>query len=149
MNKVYLSGIQEITKALKDGKVVFEEYPSNHTYRHRAIRLINGILISSYVGKTNNSIFMNDYICLNSEDTKFYYEEKEPVKLEVGKFYKTRDGEKVICVFKSTNEDDNRPYFFSSVGGDGPFSMWTTEDGFCSENAKEKFKNDVVDYWED
>lgn len=149
MNKVYLSGIQEITKALKDGKVVFEEDTANKVAKYRAIRLINGILISSYVGKTHVSIFMNDYICLNGGDSKFYYEGKAPIKLEVGKFYKTRDGEKVICVFKSTNEDDGRPYFFSSVGGDGPFSMWTTEDGFCSENAKEKFKNDVVDYWEE
>ena len=150
MNKVYLSGIQEITKALKDGKVVFEEDTDNKIDKYRAIRVINGILISSYIGNNHDSIFMNDYICLNGGGSKFYIEEKEPIKLEVGKFYKTRDGEKVCCFYKyksnvydfnwafiKVNEQPDRAIFKSRDNG----RQWTSENAYHGD--------DIVDYWKE
>lgn len=88
MKKVYLETPEAVIKALKDGKVVKSK---NVKYR-----LIDGIICSlnEEDGRTmwtvGNSIF--EY-----EDA--YIDDTEPLKIEVGKWYKTRGNQKARCYF--------------------------------------------------
>lgn len=134
--KVYLNTVEDLTKALNEGKTLIDD--NNNKYKK-----INSILVCFL---PSGAYINGDILCVNQR--KYYYEEKEPLKIEVGKFYKTRDGKKVICAYKSKSAKDVRPYFFSSVGGDEIFSMWTTGNGFCRDEEK-TYKEDIVDYWED
>lgn len=139
--KVYLNTIEDLTKALKDGKTVYYDCDDEEEME---IKLVNGLLVQKY-----EEVYYVGPGDLKFDTNEFYIKEKEPLKIEVGEFYKTRNGKKVICAYKSKHEKDGRPYFFSSVGGDELFSTWTAENGFCSGNEKEIYKRDIVDYWED
>lgn len=79
MKKVYLEIPEAVIKALKEGKVV-----KSKNVKYRLIDGINGRTMWT----VGNSIF--EY-----EDA--YIDEPEPLKIEVGKFYKTRDGRKARC----------------------------------------------------
>lgn len=54
------------------------------------------------------------YVCINSNvlfiPDCMYMEEPEPLKLEVGKFYKTRDGRKAWIVELCTETDNTFPF---------------------------------------
>ena len=86
MKKVYLETPEAVIKALKEGKVVKAK---NVKYR-----LIDGMICSFHkeYGRTMwtvcNSI---------SEYEKAYIDEPEPLKIEVGKWYETRDHQKARC----------------------------------------------------
>ena len=92
MKRVYLETPEAVIKALKEGKVVKAK---NVKYR-----LIDGIICSLNEddGRTmwtvGNSIF--EY-----EDA--YIDEPEPLKIEVGKWYETRDHQKARCYYKEGN----------------------------------------------
>ena len=92
MKKLYLETPEAVIKALKEGKVVKAK---NVKYR-----LIDGIICSLNEddGRTmwtvGNSIF--EY-----EDA--YIDEPEPLKIEVGKWYETRDHQKARCYYKEGN----------------------------------------------
>ena len=86
MKKVYLETPEAVIKALKDGKEVRDKYGS-------ICKLVDGIIISKLndffeIGKPIRSV------------NKPYILEEEPLKIEVGKWYKTRDHQKARCYCK-------------------------------------------------
>ena len=91
MKKVYLETPEAVIKALKDGKEVRDKYGS-------ICKLVDGIIISKLndffeIGKPIRSV------------NKPYILEEEPLKIEVGKFYKTRCGKKAIVLGKEDVDD--------------------------------------------
>ena len=83
MKKVYLETPEAVIKALKEGKEVKDN--SGYTYK-----IVNGFILS----KSNNNYFIGD--CINYENCLYILEE-EPFKIEVGKWYETRDNQKARC----------------------------------------------------
>lgn len=86
--KRYLKSPEEVVQALKDGKVVESE---GYSYK-----LVNGVICSFYKQgyykwNVGGAIFQSD---------EPYVDEPEQLKLEVGKFYKTRDGKKAFVYAK-------------------------------------------------
>lgn len=79
--KKYLKTPEEVTSALKEGKVVLDRTGNKY-------KSINGFIAVSYIG---GGWGLNAFIGNNEG---FYIKEPEPLKLEVDKFYKTRDGRK-------------------------------------------------------
>lgn len=69
---------------------------------------------------------------------KFYIEEQYPIKLEVGKFYRTREGKKCICIHIDSDE-----YEFRVLNEKNSF--WVDFNGASNHNAMQ----DILDYWED
>lgn len=91
MTKKYLKTPEEVIKALKEGKEVRDKYGS-------ICKLVDGIIISKLndffeIGKPIRSV------------NKPYILEEEPLKIEVGKFYKTRCGKKAIILGKEDVDD--------------------------------------------
>ena len=85
--KRYLKTPEAVIKALKEGKVVKSK---NVKYR-----LIDGIICSFHEEYGRKMWTVCNSI---SEYEKVYIDEPEPLKIEVGKFYKTRDGRKAfVC----------------------------------------------------
>lgn len=85
--KRYLNTIEEIAEALQNEKVVFIGNDDNQ------LKLVNGIMF-----KFNGKITINPSILF--EPNHIYTYDVEPLKLEVGKFYKTRDGKKAFVYAK-------------------------------------------------
>lgn len=81
MTKRYLKTPEEVVDALKAGKKI---EAGDFEYR-----LVGEVLIA--INKTDKSWAVNAGVY--SDDIPFI-DEPEPLKLEVGKFYKTRDGRK-------------------------------------------------------
>lgn len=93
MKKVYLETPEAVIKALKDGKKVRDAYGS-------ICKLVDGIIISKLndffeIGKPIRSV------------NKPYILEEEPLKIEVGQWYETRDHQKARCY----NVDSGVCYF--------------------------------------
>lgn len=131
MKRVYLNTPKQVIKALIDGKEIFLEESGAGK-----VKLIDGFCV-----KESPSQFNINYT-INLRDKPFVYEQ-ESLKLEVGKFYKTRDGRKAI-VLKITEFKDccvvaivgtNITYYVSCYGH-------YSQD--CSENDY-----DLVAPWED
>ena len=79
--KRYLKTPEEVTAALKEGKVVLDRTGNKY-------KSINGFIVVSYIsGGWGVDPFIGNHEGL-------YVDEPKPFKLEVGKFYKTRDGRK-------------------------------------------------------
>ena len=83
MTKRYLKTPEAVIKALKEGKEVRDKYGS-------ICKLVDGIIISKLndffeIGKPIRSV------------NKPYILEEEPLKIEVGKWYETRDHQKARC----------------------------------------------------
>ena len=84
-------------------------------------------------------------------DCKSYFTFEKPVlKMQIGKKYKTRDGEKVCCFYKyksnvydfnwafiKVNEQPDRAIFKSRDNG----RQWSSENAYHGD--------DIVDYWEE
>ena len=87
MAKRYLNTLEEVIKALKEGKII------KTTKTKRALKMVDGVIVqleeNGFVLSIGSGLIMED---------KPYIEEPEPLKLEVGKFYKTRRGDKVVCL---------------------------------------------------
>lgn len=81
MTKRYLKTPEEVVQALKEGKTV--------QMNGMEYGIINNLIVG--FDKIIKEIFINPTIRLSE---KPYVDEPEPLKLEVGKFYKTRDGRK-------------------------------------------------------
>ena len=85
--KKYLNTPEEVIQVLKNGKEVrLEEGGAG------AVKLIDGFCVKQWQDQFNINY------TINLRD-KPYIEEAEPLKFEVGKFYKSRAGEKWLCVF--------------------------------------------------
>ena len=85
MKKVYLETPEAVVKALKEGKEVRDKYGS-------ICKLVDGIIISK----------INDFFEIGKpiRSVNKPYILEEPLKIEVGKFYKTRDGRKAFVYAK-------------------------------------------------
>lgn len=98
-------------------------------------RLYRGFLI----GESGGHYIINTSI-LELEDP--YIEEPESLKIEVGKFYKTRGGEKARCFF--IDEDTARCTI------DGRFdSFWVYLKTGCSCSDIPKSNYDIIGPWEE
>lgn len=132
--KKYLNTAQEVIKELKNCKTVYEEYYPFYHYI-----MIDGIICGQC--SKNKRFLIN---CPMDMDSKFYIEEEEkPFSIEVGKFYRTRDGRKAYCFFKD-EEDKLCPNNFVIEGESGCETY--TEGGSYFKDEESCF--DIVDYWE-
>ena len=101
MKKVYLETPEAVIKALKEGK----EIKDQHDY---SFKIVDGFIVSThyddfYIGATIPGL------------EELYILEEEPLKIEVGKWYETRDHQKARCYYKGkefaflTIDNDNTP----------------------------------------
>lgn len=131
--KRYLNTIEEIAEALQNEKVVFIGNDDNQ------LKLVNGIMF-----KFNGKITINPSILF--EPNHIYTYDVEPLKLEVGKFYKTRDGKKAFVYGKYKNTNEIYPYAVVTVAD--PISESTV-----TENGKrcigQETCSDLVAPWEE
>ena len=102
MKKVYLETPEAVIKALKDGKEIKDQY-------NNSFRIVDGFIVATYeddyyIGYTIHSI------------NKPYILEEEPIKIEVGKWYETRDHKKARCY-----RSDGHLFFFT-IDNVGNFS---------------------------
>lgn len=132
--KRYLKTPEEVVQALKDGKVVESE---GYSYK-----LVNGVICSFYKQgyykwNVGGAIFQSD---------EPYVDEPEQLKLEVGKFYKTRNGKKAFVYGKYKNTNEIYPYAVVTVTD--PISESTV-----TENGKrcigQETCSDLVAPWEE
>lgn len=130
--KRYLKTPEEIAKELKEGKEVL----CDTLGRHYKYKIIDGVIFK-YNG---NSWVMNG--CLGSLD-KPYIDELESLNLEVGKFYKTRDGRKAWVV--SQQKDEQYPYIVAILGEVDAYSAM--KDGSFFAHRTSVF--DIVAPWEE
>lgn len=101
MTKRYLKTPEEVIDALQAGKKI---EAGDFEYR-----LVGEVIIA--INKTDKSWAVNAGIY--SDDIPFI-DEPEPLKLEVGKFYKTRNGKKAFVFAKITNY--SYPFYVATVG---------------------------------
>lgn len=81
--------------------------------------------------------------CLCSSQTDIYVEESESLKLEVGKFYKTRDGKKAWVI--SQAQGLRYPYNVAVFGNTGIYNV--LENGcFCEDKTSPE---DLVAHWKE
>ena len=126
--KKYLKTPEEVIDALQEGKTVFAK--SGERYK-----LYKGLV----VGKLKKSALINSYICETDEP---YIEEPESLKIEVGKFYKTRGGEKARCF--CIEGDKAR---LTIDGCYGCLEVYLKTGCACSDGAKSDY--DIIGPWED
>ncbi len=113
--KKYLKTPEEVIKAFKDGKEV--KNTLNWTYK-----FVDGFIVL-FSSKEDNHWTINSSI---GDTEKPYIEEAEPLKFEVGKFYKMRNGEKALLVFVGEKRNGYWYKFVNQKDGD---SFWTNENG--------------------
>lgn len=110
--KRYLKTPEEVIDALQDGKVVIDGEGYNY-------KLYKGIIFWKYKNKWAVTPTTS---CLYG----LYVNEPEPLKLEVGKFYKTRDGRKAWIMEYLPTEDT----FQFRVAAQKEYSIYTvTKEG--------------------
>lgn len=103
MKKVYLETPEAVIKALKEGKVIKDD--NGYSYK-----LVDGFIVSTY----KNHFIVGDNIF--NIDNHPYILEEEPLKIEVGKWYETRDHKKARC-YRCV-----RRTFFFTIDNVGNFS---------------------------
>ena len=124
--KRYLKTPEEVIKALKEGKEIRDKYGS-------ICKLVDGIIIS----KLNNFFEIGKPI---RSVNKPYILEEEPLKIEVGKFYETRDHQKARCFCKGEN------FAFLSIDNDiTPISVFLN--GHIYKDSEEPL--DIIGPWEE
>ena len=129
MKKVYLEIPEAVIKALKEGKVIKDKYDNS-------FKIVDGFIVATY-----NDDFYIGYTIAGLD--KPYILEEEPIKLEVGKFYKTRDGRKA--------------FVYAKIGFDYAYPFCVVRAGkLDSYNVNEKGKQasneqslDLIAPWED
>ena len=132
MSKRYLIP-EEVMLALKEGKTI----KSEQGYTYELIK--DNFIVQTFSGKIrsiNTTIFF---------DTNYYIEEPEPLKIEVGKFYRTRRGDKVVCLCQRGDYYIHR--LNSYIVG-----YWVDKTGRALFNGAPEMTetdSDVVALWED
>ena len=126
MKKVYLETPEAVIKALKDGKEVRDE--NNYSFK-----IVDGFIVATY-----DDFFYIGYTIYGID--KPYILEEEPLKIEVGKWYETRDHQKARC-FRVTDRT-------CSFTIDNGFSFLTSEGGYCNWNKKED-DLDIIGPWKE
>lgn len=125
--KKYLKTPEEVIDALHEGKTVFGW---DETYR-----LYKGLVVGELKG---GNYVINSSIC---KQENLYIEEPEPFKIEVGKFYKTRGGNKARC-FSITPKE-------ASFTVDGAHGTIETYPGGLVSIDGSKDPCDIIGPWED
>lgn len=131
MKKVYLQTPEEVIKALKEGKTVKSGYDSEFVLKY-------GFVIMTKSDKpvsVNATLFFDDVL---------YIEEQEPLKLEVGKFYKTRDGRKA-WIIEGSLDWGAFPFRVATPGEPG--SYYVAKDGI--RFLEDTDGTDLVAPWEE
>lgn len=128
MKKVYLETPEAVIKALKEGKEVRDE--NNYSFK-----IVDGFIVATYY----------DYFYIGytiSGIDKPYILEEEPLKIEVGKFYKTRDGRKAWVV--SRQQDEHYPYIIAVLDEVDAYAV--LENGCLYDDKPYAF--DLVGQWD-
>ena len=125
--KKFLKTPEEVVEALKEGKTVYSNCGK--------YRMIYGLVVY----EESNLCLINANLPLNE---KPFLKEAEPLKIEVGKFYKTRAGKKARC------------FFIDEVSArctiDGCFdSFWVSLKIGCSCSDVPKSDYDIIGPWEE
>lgn len=131
--KRYLKTPEEVTQALREGKTV--------QTNEMEYGIINNLMVG--FDKIVREISINPAIRLSE---KPYIEEPEPLKLEVGKFYRTRDGLKVIVLYIDKNSTNGFPVRVAIV--DSQFTSYHVKE----TGERTNFANsiwDIVAPWEE
>lgn len=102
--KKYLKNPEEVIDALVAGKVLRDNDNSQW-------KLHKGFIMRK--DANSDTWIVND--CISSNYAGLYIDEPKPLELEVGKFYKTREGEKVIILANNCNRI-NYPYLVAEIG---------------------------------
>ena len=134
MTKRYLKTPEEVVQALKAGKEVFS-FVADFKYK-----MIDGV-ICRYSG---TRWILNS--CLDGME-KLYVDEPEPLKLEVGKFYKTRGGQRAIVLGIEKNNKDGFPLHVALMDAYSASFYVTTSGQYNSSGSKDN--NDLVAPWEE
>lgn len=130
MTKKYLKTPEEMIDVLQAGKKI---EAGDFEYR-----LVGEVIIA--INKTDKSWAVNAGIY--SDDIPFI-DEPEQLQLEVGKFYKTRDGRKAWVV--SYKQRFRYPYYVAVLGDVGAYTVLGS--GCCYENHTSP--KDLVAPWEE
>lgn len=134
--KKYLNSVEEVVKALNEGIKI---YPTGYEEQGYFIQKVDGIVCGFNEGGQR---LINVELTFSKDF--FYTEEPEPLKFEVNRAYKTRNGEKVF-LFKIKSDD--MPFLF--IGEHGS-SFWSYQNGKCVRDiGEEENDNDIVGYWEE
>lgn len=129
--KKYLKTMEEIAKALQDEKVVYINNDDNQ------FKLINGVVFGF-----NGKITINPSIPFEPNHTYTY--DIEPLKIEVGKFYRTRNGSKAF-VYSQINFDCSYPFYVVVVGKLDTYNV--NAEG--KQDDEEQLPLDLVAPWEE
>ena len=131
MTKRYLLTPEEVIKALRDGKELTDNL--NNKYK-----LIDGFVRSI---NPNGGWGINPYV--GGDIDGLYVDEPEPLKLEVGKFYKTRDGEKAL-VYGIISDAYPYSFYVAKIG-----KLDTYNVNSAGLKTTEETPLDLVAPWED
>lgn len=129
--KRYLKTPEEVIDVLKEGKTVKCTDGSEYT-------VDSGFLVEKSKGtwSINPTLYgLSDY----------YAEEPKPLRLEVGKFYKTRAGRKVWITYAIKDEHEYYPFCCIVLGGNEVY--YVNEQGFVV--STETSELDLVAPWEE
>ena len=128
MKKVYLETPEAVIKALKEGKEVFLDEGGAGKV----------VLIDGFCVKQWNDQFNINYT-INLRD-KPYILEEEPFKIEVGKWYETRDHQKARCY----DVDSGVCYFTIDH-----FTCFTTDTNGIYWKGQEEYDLDIIGPWKE
>lgn len=132
MTKRYLKTQEEVVQALKEGKTV--------QMNEMEYGIINNLIVG--FDKIIKEIFINPTIRLSENP---YVDEPEPLKLEVGKFYKTRGGRKAFVY--TITENAAYPCWVVLVNSSEGGTYCCTIDGQYTTN--EEHNKDLIAPWEE
>ena len=123
--KVYLETPEAVIKALKEGKEIKDN--DGHSYK-----IVNGFIVNT----NKNYFFVGDIFSGNRP----YILEEEPLKIEVGKWYETRDHQKARCYYSGKERS-----FFSIDNDNTPIGV--DLNGRLYEDKEASF--DIIGPWEE
>ena len=105
MVKKYLNAPEEVITALQAGKIVLDSNKNKY-------KMINGTV--AFYHASRKEWGLNMFI---TNHDGLYIEENSSLKLEVGKFYRTRRGDKVIVLYINNKTGAaNCPVFIAAIG---------------------------------
>jgi hypothetical protein len=132
MTKRYLNTPEEVIDALQDGKEIYDE--------ESVWKLHKGFIVRK--NKDSDYWIVNDGIARHFRG--LYVDEPEPLKLEVGKFYKTRDGRKAWIV-GSAGEKEIFPFTVVAQEESEFYSVAQNGRRWCDDTDE----SDLVAPWEE
>ena len=123
MTKRYLETPEAVIKALKEGKEIKDN--DGHSYK-----IVNGFIVNT----NKNYFFVGDIFSGNSP----YILEEKPLKIELGKWYETRDHKKARCYYSG------KTTAIFSIDNSTPIGVYLN--GRLYEDMESSF--DIIGPWE-